>query len=529
MLSIADYARHDGLGLAELVRRREVTPLELLETAIAAAGKVNPQINAIVTPMHDIARARAAEPLAGPFAGVPFLAKDIFQEYAGVPASYGNRALKDARFAPQEHAEMIVRWLRAGVVVFGRTNVPEFGAKAITEAQAWGACRNPWNLAHTPGGSSGGAAAAVASGIVPIAGANDGGGSIRIPAAHCGLFGFKPGRGRTPMGPRYVERMHGAVIDHVLTRSVRDSAAMLDATHGPELGALFHIAPPERPYSDELSRDPGRLTIAYSTRSPIGTPVDAEAIQAVTQAARLLETLGHHVEEANPDIDGMQLGKDFITMWFATCAATFDDIKRRTGCGNDAFEIDTRAMAAFGRATRANAYVEGYMRWNDYARRLGEFHQRYDLYLTPTLAMPPARVGEIRTPDWQQAVLRVLLALHLEGLVLKTDIVEQMVEENLKWVPFTQLANLTGTPAMSVPLHWARCRAANAKRPAAAPDRGAMDGSGEARDDGGYLLPLGVQLSATPGGEGLLFRVAAQLEQAQPWAQRRPPLHVASV
>jgi len=510
MLSIDEYARHDGLGLAELVRRGEVTPLELLETAIAAAEKVNPTLNAIVRPMHEIARARAATPLAGPFAGVPFLAKDLCQEYAGVPVSYGNRVLKEERFAPTEHAEIMQRWLRAGVVVFGRTNVPEFGAKAITEPEAWGPCRNPWHPDHVPGGSSGGAAAAVAAGIVPIAGANDGGGSIRIPAAHCGLFGFKPGRGRTPQGPRFVERMHGAVIDHVLTRSVRDSAAMLDATQGPELGSLFRIAPPERPYVEELGRNPGRLTIAYSTRSPIGTPVDPEAVEAVMRTARLLETLGHHLEEASPDIDGPQLGKDFITMWFATCAATVDDVRRRTGCGLDAFELDTRAMAAFGRVTRANAYVEGYMRWNEYARRLGEFHQRYDLYLTPALAMPPARVGSIRTPDWQQAVLRVLLALHLEGLVLKTDILDQMVEENLKWVPFTQLANLTGTPAMSVPMHWARCRSQN--------------GAAESE----YVLPLGVQLSAAPGGEGLLFRVAAQLEQAQPWAQRRPPVHVAA-
>lgn len=499
MISAAEYARYDALGLAELLQRGELTAAELLETAISAAQKLNPQLNAVVRPMHEIARKRAATPLAGPFAGVPFLAKDLCQEYAGVPTSYGTRVLKDAQFAPTENAEMMERWLRAGVVVFGRTNTPEFGAKGITEPEAWGPCRNPWNPAHTTGGSSGGSAAAVAAGIVPVAGANDGGGSIRLPAAHCGLFGLKPSRGRTPQGPRYVERMHGAVIDHVLTRSVRDSAMMLDVTHGPEHGALFRIAPPERPYIEEVGRDPGRLKIGFTARSPIGTPVDAEAVQAVRDVARLLESLGHHVEEAEPQLDGLQLGKDFITMWFATCAATVDDVRRLTGCSERDFELDTRAMAAFGRATRANTYVEGYLRWNEYARQLADFHSRYDLFLTPSLAMPPARVGEIRTPDWQQRVLRVLLTLGLEGLLLKTDLIEQMVQENFKWVPFTQLANLTGTPAMSVPTHWTAAG-----------------------------LPLGTQFIAAPGGEGLLLRLAAQLEQAQPWAHRRPMLHVAN-
>ncbi len=505
MLSAAEYAGHDALGLAELVRRRETSALELLELAIDCAHRLNPQLNAIVTPMHEIARARAATPLSGPFAGVPFLSKDIFQEYAGVPAAYGTRVLKDPRFAPRHHAEITERWLRSGVVIFGRTNTPEFGAKGITEPEAWGPCRNPWNPEHTPGGSSGGSAAAVAAGIVPVAGANDGGGSIRIPAAHCGLFGFKPGRGRTPLGPQCVERMHGAVIDHVLTRSVRDSAAMLDATQGPEPGALFHIAPPERPYLEEIQRDPGRLTIGFSARSPIGTPVDAEAVRAVREAASLLESLGHHVEEAEPQLDGRQLGEDFITMWFATCAASMDEIIRRTGCRAKDFELDTRAMAAFGRATRANVYVEGYLRWNGYAHQLADFHRRYDLFLTPALAAPPARVGEIRTPDWQQHTLRLLLSLGLEGLLLKTDLIQRMVEENLRRVPFTQLANLTGTPAMSVPLHWVE------------------DAAGRAP------LPLGVQFVAAPGGEGLLLRLAAELEQARPWAHRRPPLHVANV
>jgi amidase len=490
-----DYASYDATGLARLVAERQVTAEELLDAALARAATVNPKLNAIIVPMHDLARQRAREKLDGPFAGVPFLTKDLFQEYAGVRTAYGCQALKNAGNTAAEHAEITARWLRAGVVIFGRTNTPEFGAKGITEPEAWGATRNPWNLAHTPGGSSGGSAAAVAAGIVPMAGGNDGGGSIRLPAGHCGLFGLKPGRGRTPWGPAYGELMHGAAMNHVLTRSVRDSAAMLDATHGPEIGSLYRIAPPERPYLDEVGREPGRLKIGFTARSPIGTEVHPEAVKAVEDAAQLLESLGHHVEPAAPAIDGMQLATDFIVMWFANCAATVDQIKRQTGCGNDGFELDTLGMAAFGRATRASAYVEGYMRWNDYSRKLGEFHQKYDLFMTPTMALPPARIGEVATPAWQAVALRIVLWLRLEKLVLTSGMVEQMARENLKWVPFTQLGNLTGVPAMSVPLHWT------------------ADG-----------LPLGVHFVAPHGGEGLLFRLAGQLERAKPWADRHPPI-----
>lgn len=496
MISVAEYRKYDGLGLAELVRRKEVTPLELLDAAIARAEGVNPKLNALITPMFELARKRAREDvLEGPFAGVPFLIKDLFQEYAGVPTAYGCKALKTMRYTPTEHAEITARWLKAGTVIFGRTNTPEFGAKGITEPEAWGPCRNPWNTEHTPGGSSGGSAAMVAAGVVPLAGGNDGGGSIRLPAAHCGLFGLKPGRGRTPWGPQYGELMHGAAMNHVISRTVRDSAAMLDATQGPETGSLFHIAPPERSYLEETRREPGKLRIGFTTRSPIGTGVHPEAVRAVEDAARLLSGLGHHVEMAEPQIDGMQLAKDFIIMWFANCAATVDAIKKQTGAGGEGFELDTLAMAAFGHVTKASEYVEAYLRWSDYSRKLGEFHQKYDLLMTPSMALPPAKVGEIATPPLHLLALRVILALGLERLVLMGGIVEKMVQDNLKWVPFTQIANLTGTPAMSVPLHWT----ANG-------------------------LPLGVHFVAAHGGEGLLFRLAAQLEQAKPWADKQPPI-----
>ena len=490
-----EYGDYDALGLAELVRGKQVTATELLDAALARAEVVNPKLNAIIIPMHDIARARASGPLEGPFAGVPFLTKDLFQEYQGVRTAYGCKALKAANYTAADFSEITARWLKAGAVIFGRTNTPEFGAKGITEPEAWGPTRNPWNLEHTPGGSSGGSAAAVASRIVPMAGGNDGGGSIRLPAGHCGLFGLKPGRGRTPWGPSYAEMMHGAAMNHVLTRSVRDSAAMLDATHGPEIGSMYRIEPPARPYLEEVTREPGRLKIAFTTKSPIGTAVHPEAVQAARDAAKLLESLGHHVEEAEPAIDGLQLARDFIVMWFANCAATVDVIKQQTGCGNEGFELDTLAMVAFGRVTRASEYVACYMRWNDYTRKLGEFHQKYDLFMTPTMALPPARVGEIATPGWQQVVLKILFALRLSRLILAGGVIEQMVRENLKWVPFTQLGNLTGVPGMSVPLHWT----ANG-------------------------LPLGTHFLAPHGGEDVLFRLAGQLERARPWKDRKAPL-----
>ncbi len=493
-MNFEEYRKYDGLGLAKLVAGGQVTAAELLEVAIARMDEVNPKLNAVVIPMQDVAWKRAQEPLSGPFAGVPFLTKDLFQEYAGVPTAFGCKALKASGNVAQEHAEITKRWLAAGTVIFGRTNTPEFGAKGITEPDAWGPARNPWNPDHTPGGSSGGSAAAVAAGIVPMAGANDGGGSIRIPAGCCGLFGFKPGRGRVPMGPQVAEMMHGAVQNHIVSRSVRDSAAMLDATHGPELGSLFHIVAPERPYLEEVARGPGRLRIGFSTRSPVGMPVDPEAVQAVQKTAKLLESLGHTVVEAEPKIDGERLAQDFLLMWFANCAATVDAVKAKTGCGNSGFELDTLSMDAFGRGLRANEYVEGHTRWNDYARQLAEFHMEHDLFMTPTMACEPAKVGSIVTPAWQHVMLKVAVALGMSRLILKSGLVEQMARENLRYVPYTQLANLTGTPAMSVPLHWTNTK-----------------------------LPLGVQFVAPVSGEGLLFRLAGQLEQAQPWMEKVPP------
>jgi amidase len=492
-MKFSEYIQYDGLGLAELIKRKEVTATELLRIALERTDATHKKLNAVIIRMDDIGKTRAKQPLTGPFAGVPFLTKDISQDYAGVLSASGNKALKAANYRPSVHAEITQRWLNSGVVVFGKTNTPEFGIKGITEPEAWGASHNPWNLKHTPGGSSGGSAAAVAAGIVPIAGANDGGGSIRIPAACCGLFGLKPSRGRTPWGPEVTEQMHGAAMNHVLSRTVRDSAAMLDATHGDEIGSLYRLAAPARSYLEEAGRDPKSLKIAFSTRSPIGTPVDLEAIKAVEKTAKLLESLGHHVEEAEPDIDGIQAAYSFLTLWFASSTVIVNKVRKQTGCGPDGFELETLASEAIGKATPSSQYAEAYVYANICARKLAEFHQRYDLWLTPTMAMPPARIGEIGMSKLEKIAVKVFLAGHLAVPVIKSGFAHKMAIENLKWVPFTQIANITGVPAMSVPLHVTK--------------------SG---------LPMGVQFIAAMGEEGLLFQLAGQLERAQPWQKVAP-------
>ncbi|MGF1432017.1 amidase [Kitasatospora sp. LaBMicrA B282] len=489
-----EYRSYDAVGLAGLVAAREVTAAELLECAIARAEAVGGRLNAIVRPMHQLARARAAEPLTGPFAGVPFLVKDLLQDYGGLPTGSGCRALAAAPAA--EHSEVVRRWEAAGLVVFGKTNTPEFGAKGITEPEANGPTRNPWDLGRTPGGSSGGSAAAVAAGVVPMAGANDGGGSIRIPAACCGLFGLKPGRGLVPAGPAAAEHLMGAATDGVLSRSVRDSAAMLDVlTADPDPGSPFQTARPGLPYAELARRAPQGLRIGFTTRSPLGTPVDPQAVAAVEDAAKLLSGLGHQVEPAATGIDEHQLALDFLAMWCVQLAHTVDEVRRTTGAGADGFELDTHLLAAAGRAMSGPQYYATYQRWNTYNRELAAFHARYDLLLTPTLARPPVRIGELDTPAPVRAVARVLHRLNLLGRLAGTKPWQRAVIANLAATPYTQLANVTGRPAMSVPTY---------RTPAG--------------------LPLGVQFVGPLGSEGTLLALAAQLEAERPWAHLEPGL-----
>ena len=487
-MKFSEYIQYDGLGLAQLVKNKEVHASELLRIALERTDKTNSKLNAVIIPMYEQAKQRTQQQSSGLFAGVPFLVKDLFQEYQGVPTSYGSNALKKINYTPDFNAEIVNRWEKTGIITFGRTNVPEFGIKGITEPDAWGSCHNPWNLKHNSGGSSGGSGSAVAGGLVPIAGASDGGGSIRIPASYCGLFGLKPSRGRTPWGPQYSEAMHGAAMQHVLSKTVRDSAAMLDAVQGPEQTSLFRIEAPQQDYLDVIQHAPKKLRIAFNTQSPIGTKVSKDAIQAVQQTAKLLESLGHIVIEDQPQINGLALAKDFVTTWFSQFSYMRAQIKQMSGATDRDFELDSVALAAFGAKTTATEYIHTLNNWGLYNTQMNIFFEKYDLYLTPTTASVAPQNGEIATPTWQKPILKGLLKDGKAHYLAQGKLVEKVVQENLCWVPFTQLANITGLPAMSVPLYWNK--------------------SG---------LPLGSQFIAPFGREDRLLQLAAQLEQAQPW------------
>jgi Asp-tRNA(Asn)/Glu-tRNA(Gln) amidotransferase A subunit family amidase len=485
------YTSFDAVGLAERVRAGEAKPAELLAAARERAAEVNPRLNAIVV---DVDPPEAVETREAPFAGVPFVIKDLHQHLAGYPTSGGSRSL--AAVPATENAAVVQRWLDAGLVIFGKTNTPEFGAKGITEPELFGPARNPWNTDHAPGGSSGGSAAAVAAGIVPCAGASDGGGSIRIPASACGLFGLKASRGLIPAGPAHGEYLGGTATDGVISRSVRDTAAMLDVLAGPTPVSPYLLAQPSGKYLDEVQRAPGRLRVGVCTASSINPDPHPEAVAAATQAADLLADLGHDVAQlSKAPVDDATLAKDFLAYWFVQCAYAVDEAKAAGGADDSGFELDTLVMAALGRATKPVDLHRAVERRHEHLRRLAEFHQSYDLLLTPTTATPPPEIGAFNLSPLLHKAQQLLVTARAAGLLRWTPIVAQVIDDNLGWVPYTQLANLTGRPAMTVPLHWT-----------------------------GGGLPIGVQFVGRLGAEGQLIRLASQLEHAQPWAHRRPDL-----
>src|SRR5262245_11591239 len=475
-------ARLDAVAQADLVRRREVSPIELTEAAIARIVRLNPQLNAVIHPRFEAARAeaRAVVPGSAPLAGVPFLVKDLLCLTEGDPIHLGTRVLRDAGMRAPHDSYLAQKLKAAGVVILGRTNTPELGTLPTTEPDAYGPTRNPWNLGHSTGGSSGGSAAAVAAGAVAAAHANDGGGSIRIPASECGLVGLKPSRGRTSFGPEMGDGIGGLVCEGVVTRSVRDTATLLDAIAGRMPGDPYSAPPPKRPYCTEVGAEPGRLRIGVRTAPPGGMGlVHPEAVCAVREAAELLASLGHRVDEASPDaLDETEVARHFSTMYAVNAAYMLDTLSMLAGRTVTADDVDPLnwTLAALGRACSAPQFLETVSWIHGYTRRVAAWWEGgFDLLLTPTLPEPPPPLGHFR-PDAADPTTAGLKATAFAAFTL----------------PF----NATGQPAVSLPLHWS--------------------------PDG---LPVGVQLVAAYDGEDLLIRVAAQLEAARPWADRRPPLH----
>ncbi|HUJ92883.1 MAG TPA: amidase [Gaiellaceae bacterium] len=459
-----ELAFASALELAARVRAREVSPVELVQLCLERIERLDPQLNAFVTVDAEGALAAAESPADGPFRGVPLPVKDL-HETAGLRTTYSTRAF--AGFVPKADAAVVRRLRRAGFVVLGKTNTPEFGTIGVTESELNGACRNPWDVSRTAGGSSGGAAAATAAGLCPAAQGSDGGGSIRNPSSCCGLVGVKPSRGRVSPAP-YGSGTLGLGTSGPIARTVRDAAALLDVMAGYEPGDFFVAPEPERSFLDECELEPGRLRIAVTVEPPVQVPVDAACTAAARSAAELLAELGHDVHEATPPWQSDELLIDFVRVWqVGPATAGIDDLSL--------LEPINRALAEDARATASPELTVAIQRLQSMARSVVAFWDEIDVVVTPTLALPPVPVGwtfEEADGDPRAAFGRQIL-----------------------FTPFTPLVNVTGQPALSLPLHWS--------------------------DDG---LPIGVQLIGAPFAEATLLRLAAQLEQARPWADRRPPV-----
>ncbi|WP_209427540.1 amidase [Pararhodobacter sp. SW119] len=468
-----DHAEQDAVALAGMVSRREVSPEELLEAAIARAEAADPALNFLSQRLYDFGRREIARGLPdGPLTGVPFLLKDASADLAGTPTINGTRLLCD--HLATADSTLVARYRAAGLVIFGKTTAPEFSLAASTESSLHGQTRNPWDRSRSAGGSSGGSGAAVAAGVVPMAHATDGGGSIRIPASCCGLFGLKPTRARVPHGPPSGEGWGSLSCAHVLTRTVRDSAALLDVAQGPAPGDPYAAPMRERSYLEEIARDLGKLRVAMQLRPLSGVAVDRACLQAAREAARLLSAHGHEVEETLPPGDGEELGHALWVLVATSVSGKLRAIGRRRRRAVTRDEVDATSWNAveFACGLSVEDYPAALSVIHAQGRRMAAFHERFDILLSPTLAKPPVPLGELRTDTGDIRAYERALA---------------------RFSPFTQLANMTGQPSMSVPLH---------------------------TSDAG--LPIGVMFTAPFGREDMLFRLAALLEAERPWSDRRP-------
>jgi len=469
-----EYDKYDGLGLADLIAKKKISPLELLNAVRQRVELLNPKLNALCHLFFDKAEAQINESLGtGPFRGVPFVLKDLGVYLSGTITSAGSRVWKNN--VAQFDSTLVARHKQAGLVIFGKSNSPELGLTFTTESVLFGQTRNPWDLERTAGGSSGGSAVLVASRVVPMAHGSDGGGSIRVPASCCGVFGFKPTRGRVPLGPTQFEGWNGLAHHHALTISVRDSAALLDATGGQELGSPYLSPAPLHPFLGEIGADPGRLRIALVTATPDGVTLDAECKNAALDAAKLCEGLGHKVEETTLPIDRVLFRDAFVTVIQVSLARTLDDASAILGRAATEQDVEeaTWAWAQAGRSIPSVSYSRAIATLHQVGLAMAKFHQNCDVVLSPTLAKPPVALGVLslsqNVASWGKAAAEFSV--------------------------YTQLYNATGQPSMSVPLYWTPTG-----------------------------LPIGVMFSGRFGEDATLFRLAAQLEKARPWMKRKPAL-----
>ena len=490
-----EYDSLDGLALAVLVRSRQVSPAEVIDAAVARIAARNPALNAVVRVLDVQARASiSAIADDSPFAGVPMVIKDLQATIAGVPTSHGTRPMQQV--TPDHDSELVARYRSTGALFVAKSNTPEFGLTPFTESEALGPARNPWDTSRTPGGSSGGSGAAVAARMVPIGHGGDGGGSIRIPASCNGVFGLKPTRGRMPTGPDHGDMWRGFAQEHVLTRSVRDSAGMLDCTAGADAGTPVACPPQSRPFLDEVTMDPGRMRIAMTSTPFFGKTVHADCKAALADAGALLASLGHDVVEAEPALDGPALTKAFLTVVAAEARADIDWLGAQLNRAprRDDVEVSTWAMGMLGQHFRASDYASSVRLLQAAGRTMGKFFNTYDLLITPTLAEPPILVGALQPTPTERAALSILGALGLGRMLGSGQLLSDLIDKAFGFIPYTPLFNATGQPAMSVPLYW--------------------NAAG---------LPIGTQVVGRFGDEATLFRVAGQLERARPWAGRLPP------
>jgi amidase len=469
-MAFSEFFQYDAIGLADLIKKKKLSAREAVDAAIARAEKLNPKLNAIIFEAYDQAREAAKKPARGPLTGVPMVLKDMRAGAKGMPTRNGSR------FSPMvlsDHdATNVARFKAAGLIPLGKTNVPEFGILPTTESRLYGPAHNPWNLAHTPGGSSGGSAAAVATGIVPIAHATDGGGSIRIPASNCGLVGLKVSRGRITQGPDFSDSTSGLSVDNVVSKSVRDTALALDLASTIDYGDPYFALPPTGSYLEGIKKKPKRLKIAVAFKTLDGKAFHPDVSVALKKAAKLCEELGHTVEEASPALDSASMTMAFMTLWAANTALAVIGLTRATGKepSLDLIEGLTMGLYKQGREIPAVQYLAMQQTLHRAARVTAKFHETYDLWLTPTLASPPLRLGTVNVDEQD---------------------VRKAFEPILGYVPFTAMQNATGQPAINLPLHWNKDN-----------------------------LPIGVQFVARSGDEMTLLKLAAEIEKAAPWKEQ---------